>query len=419
MNIKTFAIKSFGCKVNQYEEQLLREKLINSGFLEVSPDISDVFILNSCTVTNQADKKSLRLIKKIKRINPKAKTIFTGCLAVLSEDINKLKILSEIDEVVPNNEKFNIPNLISQNKDTLIGPVTDCISGFDSHTRVFVMIQDGCEQHCSYCKVSMVRGKPKSREISSILAEIKKLLINGFREIVLTGICIGLWKGRKGETFKDLLAEIISIKGNFRIRISSIEPNHINKDIISLMASTGKICQHLHLPLQSGSDKILKSMNRRYTTLYFEEIIKEVRSKIPLVGISMDVIAGFPGETDIDFTNSLDFIKSINPSRLHVFRYSDRKGTKSFTFKNKIPRIISKERVNKLILHGINMQKKFHETLVGHNLEVLLEEETNNGFLEGYSSQYARVRISGNKELVSALTCFTPHNFDSNKICLY
>ena len=419
MKLKTFAIKSFGCKVNQYEEQLLREKLINIGFLEVPADISDVFILNSCTVTNQADKKALRLIKKIKRNNPKVKTIFTGCLAVLSEDIDKLKILSEIDEVIPNNEKFNIPNIISQNKDPLIVANTDCISGFHSHTRVFVKIQDGCEQNCSYCKVSMVRGKPKSREITSILLEIKKILANGFKEIVLTGICIGLWKGSKGQTFTDLLREIILIKSNFRIRISSIEPNHINHELVALIGETEKICHHLHIPLQAGSDKILKSMNRRYTTSYFEDIINEVRSKIPLVGISLDVIAGFPGESDVDFMTSLDFIKRINPSRIHVFRYSDRKGTSSFTFKNKIPRIISKERVNKLIFHGINMQKKFHETLIGHNLDVLLEEETNEGFLEGYSSQYARVRILGNKELLSDITSFTPHHFDSSKICLY
>jgi threonylcarbamoyladenosine tRNA methylthiotransferase MtaB len=419
VTIRTFAIKSFGCKVNQYEEQVLRESLLKIGFIEQNIENADVFIINSCTVTRQADKKSLHLIKRIKRLNPAARIVFTGCLAVLKEDINMLETVPGIDMVIPNKEKSSIPFILREGTKHPIADFMRGISKFDSHTRAFVKIQNGCDQKCAYCKVCLVRGHSRSRDTASILAEIKKLLKNGYSEIVLTGICIGLWRGSGGEKLTDLLKKIISIQQNFRIRVSSIEPNHISRDLISLISSTSKICKHFHIPLQSGSNRILKSMGRKYNISDFKNVIDNIRAKIYPVGISLDVIIGFPGEKETDFIDSLKFVKDIYPSRLHVFRYSDRPGTRSYTFKDKIPGNISKERSKCMIADGLRMQEDFHNSLIGKRLEVLPERKTNNGFFEGYSSEYSRVRIKEPGIKIGKLKSFTPREFDSNSICLF
>ncbi|MFH1878580.1 MAG: tRNA (N(6)-L-threonylcarbamoyladenosine(37)-C(2))-methylthiotransferase MtaB [Candidatus Omnitrophota bacterium] len=398
----TFAIKTLGCKVNQYEEQLLRENLIKFGFEERSPAHADIIIVNSCTVTDKADMKTRKLARKLKKENRDAKIFITGCYTVKEKDIRALESIPEIFRVVPGNDKkkllltiasmFGIP--VSENG------IIEEVSGFSGHTRSFLKIQDGCDQSCSYCKVSIVRGPSTSKSAPRVIQELNTLITQGYREIVLTGICLGSWRGKNGETLADLLAEIGNINSCFRIRISSIEPNHILPELITTVANSDKICKHLHIPLQNGSDKILRIMNRKYNTAYFRTMTTKIREQIPLAGLSMDIITGFPGETEDDFQQTFHFVREIKPSRIHVFAYSDREGTASFNLPDKVPDHVTKNRVRKLIALGEALELEFYAKFLSRNIEILVEEITKDGYVYGYSSEYCRVMLSGAKTCV-------------------
>ncbi|MBU0683365.1 MAG: tRNA (N(6)-L-threonylcarbamoyladenosine(37)-C(2))-methylthiotransferase MtaB [Candidatus Omnitrophica bacterium] len=392
-----FCIKTLGCKVNQYEEQVLRENLCRMGFEESSEKESDIAIINSCTVTAQADSKTRRLIRKLKRENEKLKIFVTGCYAVFDEDIKKIEALPEVYKVIPGKDKMKLPAICSvlflaAEKSEKI---KEEIEGFSSHSRAFLKIQDGCGHKCSYCKVSLVRGPSRSRDEHAVINELILLNKKGYNEIVLTGICLGAWTGSNSMTFSDLLRKIDNLDGNFRVRLSSIEPDYINDALIETLFSSHKICRHLHVPLQSGSDKILKLMGRRYCTKDFELLVKKLRRKMPLMGITMDVIVGFPGETETDFDETINFIDKIKPSRVHVFKYSDRKGTASFLFKDKVPVEVAKRRVEKLMERAKLWEKEFSKKFVGRQIEVLIEKQTNADYSEGYTGEYVKVKLRG------------------------
>ncbi len=388
-----FAIKTLGCKVNQYEAQVLRENLSRFGYEESAPGEADLFVVNSCTVTAQADVKTRRLIKKIKKDNPHVKIFVTGCAAVFDEDVEKLRSMEEVYEVVRNSDKTKLPLLVDSTRGVSHGEeeLTEEVSGFSSHTRAFLKVQDGCDQKCSYCKVNLVRGPSRSRDEKEILSEVKRLAAGGFREIVLTGICLGSWKGDSGRDLSALLCEINGIEEDFRIRLSSIEPNHVDSRLIDEVASLDKVCNHLHIPLQSGSDIVLEKMKRRYNTAQFQDMVTRLREKIPLIGLTMDIICGFPGETEEDFYMTLETVRRINPSRLHVFKYSDRKGTGSFLMKDKVPSSVAKDRVSLLIKLGYDLQRKFCESFVDKQVEVLIEDESDT--LRGYTGEYVHARM--------------------------
>jgi threonylcarbamoyladenosine tRNA methylthiotransferase MtaB len=391
-----FAVKALGCKVNQYEEQLIRENLLRFGFTESDPEDADIFILNSCTVTDTADVKTRKLIRKVKRDNPRVKIFVTGCYAVFKEDIENLSSMPEVDEVIPGKDKEDLPIII----DSLFagkagGAVKSGISAFSGHTRAFLKVQDGCDQDCSYCKVNLVRGPSRSRHEDRIIDELTRLVSCGFKEIVLTGICLGSWKGSRGQDLASLIESAESVKGSFRIRLSSLEPNHITDPLIETVAGSKKVCRHLHIPLQSGSDRILSLMSRRYDTSEFRQLIGRIRSKMPLAGLTMDLITGFPGEGEEDFAASREFVNEIKPSRLHVFKYSDRKGTVSSGFSDKVPADIAKARVSRLIADGDMLQVEFCKRFVGKEVEVLIEEKSGGIWVEGYSGEYLRVRTDG------------------------
>ncbi len=401
MRLVKFAIKTLGCKVNQYEEEVLRENLLKSGFISSSARDADLVIINSCTVTAKADEKTRRLIKRLKRENPKAQIFVTGCYAVLEEDIKSLEAISEVDVVVPGGDKMKLPLVLSSLFARGEGEkeIKEEVEDFSGHTRAFLKVQDGCDERCTYCKVNIVRGPSRSRDEGSILREVSRLAARGYKEIVLTGICLGSWKGEE-ETFPRLVKKILEVPGDFRIRLSSIEPKYIGDSLIQVMASSGKISRHLHVPLQSGSDRVLKLMNRNYTAEEFRNLISRIRRAISLVGITMDVIAGFPGESEEDFEKTLGFVNEIKPSRLHVFRYSDRKGTPSFLMGGKIDPAISKERVERLIKAGDTLQREFCGKFTGKEVEVLLEKRSKGDLsgeviLEGYTSEYLRVKSYG------------------------
>ena len=421
---KTFFIKTLGCKVNQYEEQVLRENLLKFGFMEAEPNLADIVIVNSCTVTHVADSKTKRSIRKIKRDNPRCKVYVTGCMVVLEEDISLVEEMDEVYTVVAGGRKGELAGIIcgdvgqdeisaSSASGGLLamtdlgatsatprndGEVGDwgTVTGFQSRTRAFLKVQDGCNQRCSYCKVNMVRGPSRSRDADEIVEEAKRLINNGFKEIVLTGICIGSWTG-KGEvkTLAQLVGKVILVEGDFRIRISSIEPNHVTEEFVEVIASSEKVCKHLHIPLQSGSDEMLSRMNRKYDTRKFSEIVERLRKCMPMIGITMDVIVGFPGETDEVFSETYEFVKKIQPSRLHVFKYSDRKGTESYSFPEKVEKEVAKKRVTSLIALGEEFQAKFAERFLQKEVEVLIEGAPHENMLFGYTGEYVRVQLTG------------------------
>ncbi|MGB2600908.1 MAG: tRNA (N(6)-L-threonylcarbamoyladenosine(37)-C(2))-methylthiotransferase MtaB [Candidatus Omnitrophota bacterium] len=414
-----FAVKALGCKVNQYEEQLIRENLLRFGFTESDPGDADIFILNSCTVTDTADVKTRKLIRKVKRDNPHIKVFVTGCYAVFEEDIEKLRSMPEVDEVVPGKNKEDLPVMI----DSLFtgkvgGPAQSGISGFSDHTRAFLKMQDGCDQDCSYCKVNLVRGPSRSRHEDEIADELIRLVSCRHKEIVLTGICLGSWKGSRGQDLSAFIESIESIKGDFRIRLSSLEPNHITDSLIEAISVSKKVCRHLHVPLQSGSDRVLKLMNRRYDTAQFRNLLEWIRFKMPLAGVTMDVIAGFPDEKEEDFAKSREFINEMKPSRLHVFKYSDRKGTVSSGFSGKIPVDVAKDRVSRLIADGDLLQAEFCKEFISKEVEVLVEERSAGSWTEGYSGEYLRVRIDGSEADKGNIVSVMVENIDKDIPCL-
>ncbi|MFQ5953051.1 MAG: tRNA (N(6)-L-threonylcarbamoyladenosine(37)-C(2))-methylthiotransferase MtaB [Candidatus Omnitrophota bacterium] len=420
MNKPTFIIKTLGCKVNQYEEQVLRESLIRLGFRESGDSPADIGIVNSCTVTSKADGKTRKLVHRLKKENPSIKIFVTGCCAVFDEDIKMLKSMHDVYQVIANKEKMKLPHVI----DSAYGGSESCtaveekVSGFYSHTRAFLKIQDGCDQTCSYCKVNLVRGPSRSKEKAKVIEEFLRLIESGYKEIVLTGICLGSWKGADGEDLSDLLKEIDKLDGDFRIRLSSIEPDHIDDHLIGSIASSKRVCRHLHIPLQSGSDKILKNMNRRYTSGQFKDLINRLRSKMPLIGITMDVISGFPGESDDDFFQTLSFVREVKPSRLHVFGYSDRKGTGAFEMKDKVPSVKIKERVEQLIETGEKLQGEFCRKFVGKEVEVLVEKRSRDLILAGYTGEYVKVRFFGFSGKEGAIIKAKASEIDRDSPCL-
>ncbi len=397
MNKPTFTIKTLGCKVNQYESQVLREGLSRLGFQESATSGADVAIINSCTVTGKADSKTRRLIRKVRKDNPEARIFVTGCYVVLDEDAKAAKKMPEVHEVVTNSRKMELPNILS----SLYGIEGACprekemVSGFCSHTRAFLKVQDGCDNACSYCKVNLVRGPSRSKDKQEAIEEFRQLLSSGYKEIVLTGICLGAWKGHSGERLSDLLEEIEKIDGDFRVRLSSIEPDCIDDPLIDFIANSKRVCRHLHIPLQSGSDRVLRAMNRKYDTSQFKKVIKSLRGKMPLIGITMDVISGFPGQEDKDFLETVNCIKEVKPSRMHVFGYSDRKGTRAHEMKDKVSPGEIKKRVNQLIQMGEKLQEEFCGRFVGKEVEVLIEERQKDAFLAGYTGEYVKVKLGG------------------------
>ena len=404
---------TLGCKVNQYETQALREKFLYAGFRENNSEIADVYIINTCTVTARADRESCRLIRRLLRSNPNSKIIVTGCY-IEKDAANILSISSKI-QIVPNRQKHRIVNLLNLTHDASLGFARDRqriprlrsgqathndtfiplkISDFKDHERAFVKIQDGCNNFCSYCKVPLVRGKSRSRSLAEIVAEVERLTSRGFKEIVLTGICLGSYH-YKSFDLVGVLSALENIKGEFRIRLSSIEPQLINNDLIGRIADSEKICPHLHIPLQSGDNKILKRMDRRYTRKKYLSLIAKIKKKIKDVAITTDILVGFPGEGEKNFRNTLRCLKETLPLRTHIFSFSPRQGTAAFNLQERVELRLIKERVNLLREVAVECSYKFRRHFLGKRLTLLIESQTDkeNGTLSGYSQNYIRVSV--------------------------
>jgi threonylcarbamoyladenosine tRNA methylthiotransferase MtaB len=408
-----FFLKTLGCKVNQYESQAMREILQKSGFEECSDaKIADIFIINTCTVTHQADKDARYFISQFHKVNPYARIVVAGCY--VENDSDEILAIPGVSEVIGNEHKNRIAEILTGSKtgsEAYRLKVTD----FKGHVKAFVKIQDGCENYCSYCKVPLIRPKLDSKPIEDVIDEVKGLVAKGFKEIVLTGICLGAW-GRdtgtaKGRSLVDVLEELEALKGDFRIRLSSIEPKYVDKALIDLIAHSKKICKHLHIPLQSGDDATLKKMNRPYTAKKYLGIIKRAKEGIKDVAITTDVLIGFPGETERQFKNTVSLIKKIMPLRTHIFTYSPRKGTVAYDMEGCVDRGILKKRYLALKTVAINTSYIYRNGFINKDLQVLVETKRDRltGMLTGYSDNYIKVVFNGPDSLMQKMV---PVNID-------
>ncbi len=384
---RTFALYTLGCKVNQYESQVLREVLEREGYRLVPFNgKADLYIVNTCTVTSTSDQKSRQMVRAALRRNPDGFLAVTGCYAQTNPE--DLLGIPGVDLVAGCREGF-LEALVGRRDGEL------SISRFSGHTRAFVKIQDGCNWFCSYCKIPYARGNPRSRPIEKVVDEVGRLTDNGYKEVVLTGVNLGLYGLGLNFGLPKLIKSLSSISGLFRLRLSSLEVTEVGDELLEEMASNPKLCFHLHIPLQSGEDSILKRMNRRYGTDDFQRRVEEVRRRIPEISITTDLMVGFPGETEESFERSLKFIERIRFTRAHIFSFSPRPGTKAAQFKDNISSRAKEERARRLRDLIASQSFEYRRSLVGKEREILIEGRRVDGLLCGYSEDYIRVLVDG------------------------
>ena len=393
------AIHTLGCKVNIYESEYITNILKENGYQIVDFDSkADIYIINTCTVTNTSDKKSEKMIKRARKQNKDAIIIAMGCHAQIKGDNidadiiignkDKSKIISLIEEYQENKNKikriYNLDNVSFEDM---------YISSFNSHTRAFVKIQDGCDAFCSYCIIPYARGPIRSKDPKTVIKEITSLVENGYKEIILTGIHTGKYGKDINYTFEQLLKEIIKIKNLYRIRISSIEINELTDPILNLIKDNQVIAKHLHIPLQSGSDKILKLMDRKYDLKFYKDRIEKIRKMIKDISITTDLIVGFPNENEKDMEDTLKFLKEIKFTKIHTFPYSKREGTKAASMENQIDETIKRKRVKTVLELSDQLEQDFYQSKLNKTEELIIEQ-TKDGKSYGYTSNYIKVEIN-------------------------
>ena len=397
-----FNIVTFGCKVNQYESNMMKEKMLSSNFFyEENMSDANIIIVNTCSVTNVADKKCLKMIRKIKREYPNALLVVAGCSSQNNQNVYEAL---DIDILLGNKDKSKIAELIKEYLDTEKKYVKfynerdldfeDMLINDYNHVRAFVKIEDGCDNFCSYCIIPFVRGSVRSKDFDTVIKEAKLLTEHGHKEIVLTGIHTGHYTSNNHD-LTDLINELSKIDDLLRIRISSIEITELNDKFLEMLKINKKVCNHLHIPLQAGSDEILKRMNRKYDLAYYEEKINKIRGIRPDISITTDIIVGFPYETDELFSETLEFSKKMNFSKIHVFPYSIRVGTAAASMPNQVDEVTKKVRVKKLMALSEKQEKEYYEKFKGKELDILVEECDNNVSI-GHTSNYLMVTLNEN-----------------------
>lgn len=403
----TFGIKTFGCKVNQYESEFFRECLAEIGLYELDEKEAELLIINTCCVTEQALVKLRKYIKHMLRLNPDRQILLIGCGTRYR---GMEKFIKDLPVNVIKDGNFFVSQFGFQSRRT--------IYRFEGHTRAFVKIQDGCNQCCSYCIIPFVRGEPRSRDKDEILREVEDLLNSGYKEIVLTGIHIGNFSNSPTYRLPQLLKDVISINKEFRVRLSSIEMHEVTQELMELVRDCDKVCPHLHIPLQSGDNRILSLMNRGYTYSAYKKVIEKVREYIPGIVFTTDIIVGFPSETEQEFINSIKAVKEVRFMKVHVFPYSDRDGTKASQMEGKVNEKQIRVRVKKLDELAIDAGNKVKEEFIGTVQRVLVEKligEDSFGHLDNYIpvlikgklsvGEFYKIKIVGREEekLISEL----------------
>ena len=397
-----FNIITFGCKVNQYESNMMKENMLSSNFF-YTEDLSDanIIIVNTCSVTNVADKKCLKMIRRLKREYSNAILVVAGCSSQNKQSVYESL---DIDILIGNRDKSIIDKLIKEYIETekkYVKFYNDRNLDFEdmyisdyNHTRAFIKIEDGCDNFCSYCIIPYVRGSVRSKDFDKVIKEAKELAKHGHKEIVLTGIHTGHYLNN-GYDLTDLINELSKIDDIKRIRISSIEITELNDKFLDMLKNNDKVCDHLHIPLQAGSDEILKRMNRKYDLVYYEEKIKKIRSIRPDISISTDIIVGFPYETEELFLNTLEFSKKIKFSKIHVFPYSVRVGTAAANMEEQVDEVVKKMRVKRLMAVSHMLEVDYFNKFKDKELDILIETCDNN-VSEGHTSNYLLVSVPEN-----------------------
>ena len=403
---KTVAFHTLGCKLNFAESAAIGTNVESHGFRRVDfSQQADVYVVNTCSVTNSADRKCRKVVRQALRKSPEAFVAVIGCYAQLRP--GEISTIPGVDLVLGAGEKFNLPAYLSDISKRESGEIHSCQIETVDHffpscstserTRAFLKVQDGCDYTCSYCTIPMARGRSRSYGVKQTVAVARQLLDKEVREIVLTGVNIGDFGAGTEETFIDLVTTLDRI-GAERIRISSIEPNLLTDDIIDFMSESNSFVPHFHIPLQSGSDKILKQMRRRYSSELYQSRVKKVKQAMPYSCIGVDVIVGFPGETDDDFSETVRQLNNADISYLHVFSYSERPGTEAVKMKQKIASDVRAERSKQLQILSTNKRRAFYESCLGQ-VRTVLFETWNNGILKGFTDNYIRVEVEGKRNL--------------------
>ena len=423
------ALTTLGCKLNYSETSTISRQFKNAGYEIVNFDqFSDIYIINTCSVTENADKQFKSFVSKALKINSNAFIVAIGCYAQLKP--KELADLNGVDLVLGSKEKFNILEYLTDIKKNNTGIVHSCeISETDFYkssfsigdrTRSFLKVQDGCDYKCTYCTIPLARGFSRSDKLDNILTSAKKISESGVKEIVLTGVNIGDYgKGELGNknhenTFLDLISALDEVDGISRIRISSIEPNLLSNEIVDFVSNSKKFVPHFHIPMQSGSDTILKLMKRRYLSKLYKDRISHIKKVIPNACIGADVIVGFPGETDKEFLETYDFISRLDLSYLHVFTYSERNNTEAIKFDKIVPKNVRSKRSKMLRSLSVKLKRKFYASQIGTTRNVLFETENRNGFVYGFSNNYVRVKYPWRNYLADKIVPFELKEIDSD-----
>lgn len=416
--MKRAALHNLGCKVNAYETEAMQELLEQEGY-EIVPfhEDADVYIINTCTVTNMADRKSRQMLHRAKKKNPDAVVVACGCYVQAKQD----EIDESIDIVVGNNRKKNIVEILaeyeaSKEKQTVQKEVIDInhtdeyeelhLTKTAEHTRAYIKVQDGCNQFCSYCIIPFARGRVRSRSYDSVIAEVKKLAEGGYKEVVLTGIHLSSYGVDTGENLLSLIQGVHEVSGIERIRLGSLEPRIITEEFVQAIAKLPKMCHHFHLSLQSGCDETLRRMNRRYTAEEYMDGCKLLRKYFDHPALTTDVIVGFPGETQEEFAASKAFVDQVDFYETHVFKYSKRQGTKAAAMENQIPETEKTRRSNELLELNKKKQKAYEERLIGTTQEVLMEEAVQIGgetWQVGHTKEYVKIGRKTEENLTNQL----------------
>ena len=411
-----FAVYTLGCKVNTYESEYAIKEFIKNGFELVDfndeENIADIYLINTCTVTNVSDQKSRKMIRQARKKNENAVIVVMGCFSQIEKNIedikeycdviignaNKSKIVELTKEYIKNKNKIvDVKNINESSFDNME------ISEFETRSRALIKIQDGCENFCSYCIIPYVRGKVRSKKKEEVISEAEKLVKNGYKEIVLTGIHTGHYGSDLEDVdFSDLLVSLNKIEGLERIRISSIEITELNNKFLNTLSKCEKIVNHLHIPLQAGSDNILKLMNRKYDLNYYYEKINKIRSIRKGIAITTDVIVGFPNEEEEDFLNTIEFVKKVGFAAGHVFPYSKREGTPASKMKNQLTNEEKHNRSRRLIEVFCKLEDNYYNSFIGKE-ELVIPEVYDNGYLIGHTSNYIKVKFKGCNKLLGKL----------------
>lgn len=420
--MKTVAFHTLGCKVNTYESNAMLKIFNDAGYQEVDfKQLADVYVINTCTVTNTGDSKSRQMIRKAIRKNPQATICVVGCYSQIAPE--EIEQIEGVGVVLGTQYRQEIVKYVNEYLETgkMVVKVDNIMNlkKFEDlnidrfkNTRAFLKIQDGCNNFCTYCIIPYARGRVRSRDKDSVLNQAQRLVANGYVEIVLTGIhTAGYGEDLEDYSFYDLLVDLVKIEGLKRLRISSIETSQISDEIIELIGSNEIIVDHLHVPLQAGCDETLRRMNRKYTTNQYLEKINKIRSYLPNIAFTTDVIVGFPGETDEEFDETYNFIKKVNYSELHVFPYSPRKNTPAAKMPNQVNDQIKHDRSNRLLALSKELNREFALKQIGKSLKVLFEKRDGE-YLIGHASDYLKVKVKTDRDMIGEIVDIKIDRYD-------